>query len=104
MRVKVSCILETLAVFAKNFLYTRNSCIIFYFGIHAGGSSFLIFRRLIMQNVMQMPQTYAIIYKYNRLLTSRNRGNYYEDIKNIMLYGSRLPHSLQPERLQSAKG
>ena len=27
-----------------------------------------------------------------------------EDIKNIMLYGSRLPHSLQPERLQSAKG
>lgn len=56
-----------------------------------------------MQNVMQMPQTYAIIYKYNRLLTSRKRGIYYEDIKNIMLYGSRLPHSLQPERLQSAK-
>ena len=74
------------------------------FGIHAGGSSFLIFSWLIMQNVMQMPQTYAIIYKYNRLLTSRKRGIYYEDIKNIMLYGSRLPHSLQPERLQSAKG
>ena len=51
-----------------------------------------------------MPQTYAIIYKYNRLLTSRKRGIYYEDIKNIMLYGSRLPHDLQPERLQSAKG
>ena len=51
-----------------------------------------------------MPQTYAIIYKYNRFLTSMKRGNYYEDIKNIMLYGSRLPHSLQPERLQSAKG
>ncbi len=51
-----------------------------------------------------MPQTYAIIYKYNRLLTSRKRGIYYEDIKNIMLYGSRLPHSLQPERLQYAKG
>ncbi len=68
MCVKVSGIPETLAFFVKSFLYTRNYCIFYekflvywkllrYFvlSIYAKDSSFLIFRWLIMQNVMQMP-------------------------------------------------